>query len=109
MGACLAGARRVVNPCEAGPPNQLGVGRPCTEVPECQGQPAWNCPFGMLAEEEREEVNLPRWCSFLCETDADCGERAFCWQRESVEGVLVGSCALRECIVQPVDAPGTSE
>ncbi len=97
MSACLADARQVSNPCLGATPNVLGVGKGCEERAACDGQVAWNCPYEMPAQEDRERDNLPRWCSMLCDSDDHCGADAFCWQRESLEGVVVGSCALLEC------------
>jgi len=97
MSACLADARQVSNPCPGAIPNALGVGKACEERAVCDGQVAWNCPYEMPAPQDRDRDNLPRWCSMLCDSDEHCGPDAFCWQRESLEGVVVGSCALVEC------------
>ena len=100
MRACLADARAVRNPCDAGSENEQGIGRPCREDIDCQALGRhMRCPYAIPPPEERERVNLPRWCNHLCEEDIDCGEGAFCWWRASWEGrLLVGSCALFACL-----------
>jgi len=100
MGPCLDDARRVRNPCDGAEPNEQGIGTPCTEKAECAALdlPAFNCPWSIPAEEEREEANLPRWCNHLCELDEDCGERAFCWLRRGWDDSFIGSCALWACV-----------
>jgi len=108
LDACLDDARTVENPCRHETPNSLGVGLPCVEQSVCTEQregreeaiAAFNCPYySQVVEAEREEANLPRWCTMLCEFDADCGEGAFCWQRRARDQVIVGSCALSACEV----------
>ena len=74
--------------------NALGVGAPCEVHADCEGQPAGKCPMDIHAV-------LPTWCSMLCDTHSDCGEKAFCWHRPSVDGGLVGSCAPIACRVNP--------
>lgn len=111
LNPCLALAYRVRNPCPDVEPTEQGIGTPCTEKAECDGLPGWNCPYSIPPPEDREHYNLPRWCSHLCEADADCGEGAFCWHRRSPyeQGacIPVGSCAPLACV--EVDAAKPSE
>ena len=101
MSACMADARNVQNPCPGQTPNEDGVGTQCTGLEACSGLTAFNCPYAMgstgLSDAQRQ--SRPQWCSHLCENDVDCGSDAFCWQRESVEGAVVGSCALAACLI----------
>jgi hypothetical protein len=92
----------VVIPCCAmAEGNEQGVGIPCESHSDCSLNPgAQNCPQVI-------EASLPNWCSHLCDfgDDEDCGEGAFCWWRESVEGGMVGSCAPIACLAENDPAP----
>ncbi len=99
MSACMADARKVQNPCPGRTPNEQGIGKECTEQAACVGLQADNCPYAMENKTDADRLSLPQWCNHLCENDDECGSDAFCWQRESVEGAVIGSCALDVCLI----------
>ena len=106
MGACLRAARPIRQPCDAGPPNEQGVGTQCEEITDCEGLAAYNCPWAIPPVEDRARRGLPKWCSHLCEEDSDCGGGGICWLRGSEDSGIIGSCALSGCLI---DDPGVSD